>query len=55
VTGEDGRDAIAVAGRIIQRIQQHSWEGSAAGPKGPNELPAPQGALFSTRADSAAA
>src|SRR5207302_8955351 len=27
VTGEDGRDAIALASRILQGIASHSWDG----------------------------
>jgi predicted dehydrogenase len=55
VSGEDGRDAIAVAGRVLESIGQHAWEGRADGPKGPHELPTPQGTLFTLHAASAAA
>jgi predicted dehydrogenase len=55
VSGEDGRDALALAARILDRIQQHAWEGHAGGPKGPSELPAPQGLLFPALAARAAA
>jgi predicted dehydrogenase len=55
VTGEAGRDAIAVAGQILSCIREHSWNGQANGPKGPNDLPAPQGILFTSQAASAAA
>jgi predicted dehydrogenase len=55
VTGEAGRDAIAVATRILDCIREHSWDGRVNGHKGPQDLPAPQGTLFTDQAGSAAA
>lgn len=55
VSGEDGRDAIALATRIIDSIRSHPWEGRADGPTGPTQLPAPLGPLFSHAEDEAAA
>jgi predicted dehydrogenase len=46
VTGEAGRDAIALAERILQSVNTHRWNNSADGPIGPNFLPEPQGSLF---------
>lgn len=46
VTGTDGREAIAVAERILRSLRNHPWEGNIAGLKGPHQLPAPQGTLF---------
>jgi predicted dehydrogenase len=46
VSGEDGRDAVALASRIVQEIQHHSWEGTADGPAGPYCLPEPVGELL---------
>jgi predicted dehydrogenase len=46
VSGADGRDAIALATRILDCIRQHAWEGDANGPTGPAQLPAPLGLLF---------
>lgn len=46
VTGEDGLNAIALASRILDRINTHQWEGTADGPFGPNDLPEPLGQLF---------
>jgi predicted dehydrogenase len=46
VTGEAGRDAIALAERILQSVQTHRWSNSADGPTGPNCLPDPRGWLF---------
>src|SRR5262249_54567721 len=40
VTGEDGREAIALGTRILQGIECHAWEGDANGPTGPANLPA---------------
>ncbi len=34
VTGRDGRDAVAVAGQILESIAAHSWDGPAATPAG---------------------
>jgi hypothetical protein len=55
VSGEDGRDAIALATRILERIQTHAWNGTAGGPAGPLDLPAPLGPLFPPHRDQAAA
>jgi predicted dehydrogenase len=46
VTGEDGRNAVALATRILERINTHQWEGTSAGPVGPTHLPTPLGPLF---------
>jgi predicted dehydrogenase len=46
VGGEDGRNAIEVAARIVEHINGHCWEGHAAGPIGPRELPAALGSIF---------
>ena len=45
VDGEAGRDALALAGRVLDSLQAHAWEGPA-GPIGPWQLPAPHGMLF---------
>ncbi len=55
VSGEDARDAIALAGRVLERVRAHSWEGRADGPTGPGQLPVPLGPLFSPVPDEAAA
>ncbi|REK43107.1 MAG: gfo/Idh/MocA family oxidoreductase [Planctomycetota bacterium] len=34
VTGEAGRDAVALAERILAAIEQHQWDGHAGGPTG---------------------
>ncbi len=47
VTGEDGRNAIELATRILDKINAHQWEGHASGPIGPAHLPASLGPLFS--------
>ena len=46
VSGEDGRNAIALAERILDKINSHQWEGHANGPIGPSQLPTPLGPLF---------
>jgi predicted dehydrogenase len=46
VSGEDGRDAIALATRILDSLHTHQWEGHAGGPTGPSHLPAALGPLF---------
>jgi predicted dehydrogenase len=48
VSGRDGRDAVALAMRIIEKIQVHQWEGHSAGPVGPTQLPVALGPLFTT-------
>jgi predicted dehydrogenase len=46
VDGAAGRDAVALADRILESLRRHSWEGNAAGPVGPWQLPRPCDALF---------
>jgi predicted dehydrogenase len=46
VPGEDGRNAVDVATRILEKINSHQWEGTADGPVGPKQLPTPLGPLF---------
>jgi predicted dehydrogenase len=45
VSGEEGRNAIALATRILESIQAHSWQGLAA--SGSSDWPPPLGYLFS--------
>jgi predicted dehydrogenase len=46
VTGEDGRDALALAERVLSAVRQHQWEGTPDGPVGPGAFPRPSGWLF---------
>jgi predicted dehydrogenase len=46
VCGRAGRDAVALAERIITSLQGHAWMGAASGPAGPRHVPAPVGNLF---------
>jgi predicted dehydrogenase len=46
VTGVHGRDALALAERILFSIEHHAWYGIPEGPKGPHDLPAAVGVLF---------
>lgn len=55
VDGVAGRNAVALAGQVLDKIRSHEWEGSAAGPIGPNHLPAVAGTLFIPPARGAAA
>jgi predicted dehydrogenase len=55
VTGEDGREAIGLANRILHSIAGHAWNGQADGPMGPVHLPAPVGLFFQPSEDRAAA
>jgi predicted dehydrogenase len=41
VTGEQGRDALAVAERILREIENHLWDGDRQGRIGPRALPQP--------------
>ncbi len=45
VSGQDGRDALELAERVLAALQAHPWEGSAEGPHGPKP-PRPAGWLF---------
>ena len=54
VDGTAGRDAVALGTQILDSLRQHAWEGDAAGPCGPNALPAPLGALFAVAESQAA-
>ncbi len=40
VDGAAGRDAVAVAEMILQRIEEHSWDGASVGRHGPFAMPA---------------
>jgi predicted dehydrogenase len=40
VDGAAGRDAIAVAEMILERIEEHAWDGTSAGRHGPFAMPA---------------
>jgi predicted dehydrogenase len=40
VDGAAGRDAVAVAEMILERIDEHSWDGTPAGRHGPFAMPA---------------
>lgn len=46
VTGEAGRDALAVAERVLMALRAHQWEGTPDGAVGPNKMPKPKGRLF---------
>jgi predicted dehydrogenase len=46
VSGEEGRNAIALASRILECLRLHCWNGQAEGPTGPLNLPLPLGPLF---------
>ncbi len=51
VPGAAGRDAVALADRILQSLRNHAWTGNAPGPAGPCHLPEPGGKLFPHRVD----
>jgi predicted dehydrogenase len=55
VDGVAGRDAVALAGRILDSLRQHAWEGDADGPVGPWDVPPALGQLFLTPANQEAA
>lgn len=46
VSGEHGREALALALRIVDSVQKHRWNGQVGGPTGPSDLPLPLGSLF---------
>ncbi len=54
VDGRAGRDAVELAGRVLDSMAAHRWDGAADGPAGPRRLPAPMGTLFTDEAREAA-
>ncbi|HVS34204.1 MAG TPA: Gfo/Idh/MocA family oxidoreductase [Gemmataceae bacterium] len=54
VDGKAGRDAVELAGRVLEAMAAHRWNGTANGPVGPWQLPTPLGMLFSDEAREAA-
>ncbi len=40
VSGADGRDAVAIAEQVLQCVEEHRWDGDAAGRHGPFVTPA---------------
>ena len=40
VDGAAGRDAVVVAEAILERIEEHAWDGTASGRRGPFAMPA---------------
>jgi predicted dehydrogenase len=46
VSGEDGREALALAERILTSLRSHEWEGRPDGAIGPQQWPKPLGPLF---------
>jgi predicted dehydrogenase len=54
VDGRAGRDAVALACRILDSMTAHRWDGAEDGPAGPRRLPAPLGMLFTNEAREAA-
>jgi predicted dehydrogenase len=55
VSGEEARDALALAGSILDSLQAHPWAGNTQGPIGPLHIPAPLGPLFQPIEGEAAA
>ncbi len=54
VTGEDGREALALAERVLDSVRAHQWEGRPEDSVGPNRMPRPAGWLFEVpRAEAA--
>ena len=43
VTGEDGRDALALAERILASVQRHPWDGTLGRPARPEGDAGPAG------------
>jgi hypothetical protein len=55
VTGVDGRNAVELASRILEKINTHQWEGHSGGPVGPTQVPASLGPLFQSEGGTAEA
>lgn len=47
VSGEDGRNALELAERVLTALRTHAWNGTSDGPVGPSAMPTPAGFLFS--------
>ena len=54
VTGEDGREALALAERVLGSVRAHEWEGRPEGAVGPTKMPRPAGWLFDVPRSEAA-
>jgi predicted dehydrogenase len=54
-SGEDGRNALALATRVLEGLRSHAWDGHGAERVGPSHLPPPMGPLFPPAQDGAAA
>jgi predicted dehydrogenase len=54
-SGLEGRDAVELAGRVLESLRNHCWEGARQGPVGPRQLPLPRGQLFTPGHGEAAA
>jgi predicted dehydrogenase len=54
VSAEDGRNAVALACRVLDSVRTHAWNGQAGGPQGPNDWPMPNGKLFGPSSRAAA-
>lgn len=52
VSGDDGRDALALADRILASVQRHPWNGQHDNHIGPKHMPAPLGKLFEEISES---
>lgn len=46
VSGEDGRNALELAERVLTAVRNHPWNGTMDGPIGPGSMPTPAGYLF---------
>jgi predicted dehydrogenase len=55
VRGADGRNALALATRVLESLRGHCWQGQLGGPTGPLHLPAPLGPLFQSHENEVAA
>jgi predicted dehydrogenase len=55
VRGEEGRNALALAMRVLESVRSHAWDGGAGGSAGPLDLPPPRGPLFEAAEGGAAA
>jgi predicted dehydrogenase len=46
VSGQDGRNALELAERVLTALRNHQWNGTENGPVGPGSMPTPAGYLF---------
>jgi predicted dehydrogenase len=53
VSGADGRDAVVLAGRVLESLRAHVWDAGDPATRGPLAVPPPSGSLLTTPSKAA--